>query len=336
MLHRVSSSLFAALAAVFVSSVPADAAIDLGGGSRILNADDVLAICETNTDGQLVLDLPGAKPWVLDLDPRVEDDTSELHPISEFAAEAAWRQIDPRFTATVPVTIVVLPAPRVGLPLSSAEDGTIFLSPGSAPYTSRQVAFLVAHEFGHCVHRAHMDPDPARWEAYKRLRSIDDESTFHNWADHASRPREIFAEDFRFLFGGSDANYSGGIENDDLALPSRVGGLHAMIARLVDPTAATVVPVPRLRVFPNPTRGSVTVELASGVGGRPRAISIVDVNGRLVRALDRDLALPTHATSFVWDGRTIRGQDAPSGIYYALVEGADRAEPRSGRVVLIR
>jgi hypothetical protein len=38
---------------------------------------------------------------------------------------------------------------------------------------------------------------------------------------HAQRPREIFAEDFRYLFGSDEAVFSGGIENDELSPPTR-------------------------------------------------------------------------------------------------------------------
>ena len=62
-----------------------------------------------------------------------------------------------------------------------------------------------------------------------------------------NRPHEIFAEDFRALFGGPTANYSGTIENPGLVHPGAVPGLAAFFLNL---TGARLDGVARLMPAP--------------------------------------------------------------------------------------
>ena len=109
------------------------------------------------------------------------------------------------------------------------------------------------HELGHVVQYALMpDPDQERWSRYRLLRGIEDAETFSSTSPHADRPHEIFAEDFRALFGGATANYSGSIENASLESPQRVAGLESFMRELVGPALVST-----LQSYPNPSRRAV-------------------------------------------------------------------------------
>ena len=49
-----------------------------------------------------------------------------------------------------------------------------------------------------------------------------DTARFNELASHAYRPKEIFAEDFRVLFGGDAAYFGGFVENTEIANPEAV------------------------------------------------------------------------------------------------------------------
>jgi len=222
----------AAFGAVVLAAALADragAVIELAPHARILEAEEVMASFVREIDGQLWVEIPGRTAWLLDASA-----PEATIPIDAGQVSDAWFSIHPVFRDLLAVTFVVLPAPRRELPLASAEDGLIYLSPAHlVPYTDRQVHFLVAHEMGHCLHRAVLGDAPSEWERFARHRELD-AAIFYDAANHANRPREVFAEDFRFLFGGSHANYSGTIENLFLPKPDRIAGLRTYFFSLAD------------------------------------------------------------------------------------------------------
>src|SRR5438094_768111 len=55
-----------------------------------------------------------------------------------------------------------------------------------------------------------------RWSEYRRLHEIGDASRYSHISEHADRTQESFDEDFRALFGGATACYSGTVENTSL------------------------------------------------------------------------------------------------------------------------
>ncbi len=65
----------------------------------------------------------------------------------------------------------------------------------------------------------------------------------------------------------------------------------------------------------------------------PLRLNIMDANGRLVRTL-LDGSRPAGSYQLRWDGRDLRGQRAPSGVYYIRLTSPRREERR--RVVLLR
>lgn len=63
---------------------------------------------------------------------------------------------------------------------------------------------LAVHELGHQVDFQLMNEQS--WNTYKKLRGIENQSIYNNNSEiHSNRPQEIFAEDFRMIFGGKTA-----------------------------------------------------------------------------------------------------------------------------------
>jgi hypothetical protein len=190
---------------------------------------------------------------------------------------------------------------------------------------------LVAHEVGHAVHQRLLpDGDGEGWATFRRLRGIEDGSVYNATAVHKNRPHEIFAEDFRVLFGGPDA-LSGGVENRDLVPPEQVDGLRAFFLLLAEPG-----PKPwqrrNLVLAPNPTAGGVRVGFAdpfatTGLG--PWVLSVYDVRGRLVAR-----TAAAAAGELQWDGRTDRDELARPGVYF--VRAARGLETWSGKLLVAR
>lgn len=323
---------------VAAAVVPASAEIRLSPNVVVLEPLDVLTRHTEHVEGVDWVGIDGHDAWAL---VAPDDPVFGGHvPVDPGVVAEAWRSVNAAFRARIALTIVCLPRPRAELPNSSAEDNVIYLSPGATPYGDAQASFLLAHEMGHCVHRELLrDDDAAGWRDYRRVRGIADESVYHDWAPHAYRPREIFAEDFRFLFGGRLANYSGSIENRDLPLPDEVAGLEAYLLGLTGESAdapdAAGWDVATLRVTPHPVRDWATffVEGRAATLGPERSLVIVDVSGRTIARLTRR-GLHDTGMRFDWDGTTLTGTRAAPGVFFASLDG--RGPRASGRVVVAR
>lgn len=97
--------------------------------------------------------------------------------------------------------------------------------------SDNMIAYLATHEFGHNVDFQLMTK--SLWKEYKELRGITDTKIYNNNAPlSANRPQEIFAEDFRLLFGCDDAKVKAH-ENTSLANPNDVEGLREFFEKLV-------------------------------------------------------------------------------------------------------
>jgi hypothetical protein len=123
------------------------------------------------------------------------------------------------------VTVYLLPYPRREILTSSTVGAEVFLSPHVLPIDRSTAAYIIAHEIGHAFHNAFLAGDSGKWDRYRRLRGIDDPARFSADASHPYRPQEIFAEDFRVLFGGPEAHFGGYVENPELTNPEWVSGL---------------------------------------------------------------------------------------------------------------
>ncbi len=243
-----------------------------------------------------------------------------FHPMPTDAVLEALRAIR-LDAARLAVRIYVLPYPRREVMDSSARDDVIMLSPGVRPVGAAIVHFTVTHEIGHIYqYRWLPDVDRSGWGRYAGLRGIQDTSVFHDTAVHKNRPHEVFAEDFRFCFGGSLATVSGTIENESLQLPTQVAGLESFLVGLPEARRAMA---PRLVPTPNPFNPDteIRVQFREDPGSRPLLLRIFDVQGRLVRRLWHGAAVAPELR-IRWNGEQDGGQAATSGVYYARVDYA--------------
>jgi len=298
-----------------------------GTGVIVHDADETLVRwCSVDSLGNPWLRLPGGGTFELIGSPldggfaNVGDGT--FHPFDAAEVRAALAGV--RYPlGSVPVEIFILPFPRRDAIESAAGPGVVFLAPGVRPIPVEQQDATVVHELGHVVQRALMpDDDVEAWSRYRALRGITDPVRFAAGAPHADRPHEIFAEDFRALFGGTLAVASGTIENATIAPPSSVSGLAAFIASLTEPA-----PV-RLAAWPNPGRGAVTFARASAAEGAG-PLDVFDLAGRRIAVLAPQPA--AHGWTWTWDGRDDSGRELAGGVLIARERGAVRTSVRLTR-----
>jgi hypothetical protein len=266
----------------------------------------------------------------------------EFFPMSEELVAQALRDIelDGR-TVEMNIDVYILPMPRLYYMSSTSIGCRIFLSPGVwdiSPYT---VASIVTHEFGHCFQKAYLPAeDTEGWAEYLDIRGLLDDPVYAENSIHMNRPSEIFAEDFRVLFGGEMAVYPGTIENPDLAHPSDVTGLRDYMISLTGTAAQVDVPaggavIASVGNYPNPFNPVTTIR-ASFNGpeiSRDVSVSIYAADGSLVRDLwSGTVSQQTFEKS--WDGLNDVGSRAASGIYFYRVTAG--TEFRTGKMLLVR
>ena len=284
-------------------------------GLVVHGADETLARFCHEEEGTLWLTLPSGARFEL------MTSTSELpnpgdgvfHPFDENVVRAALHSV--RFPMDrVSAEVFILPYPRRESLPSAAGPELILLSPGVMPLAVEQQHATVVHELGHVIQYQFMpDADADLWNRYRALRGINDALRFCADAAHADRPHEIFAEDFRALFGDALANYSGTIENVSLPAPYRVTGLQSFMTSLQGAPIAGGW----LTGFPNPTRGALSFRRA---GGPAHSLELFDVSGRRVASV-----APTPLATgwqWRWDGQDERGSAAAPGMYFARERGA--------------
>jgi hypothetical protein len=303
-------------------------------GCRIHAADDVMATrVHASDDGLDFTDLRG-QAWNLvtsTSDPAIAyPGSGSFHAATAaMVADAVDALAWPGMTS-FNVDVFLLPYPRRQLLPSSAGGGAVYVSPGVHPWSEGPLHALVVHELGHLVHERYLpDSNVDGWKRYRELRGITDDSVYRAGAAHRNRPHEIFAEDFRALFGGALANYSHSIENTDLVPPHQVPGLYEFMAALAGQAGVTppAAAVPVLAAAPNPFRESTLLSIGGPVDAAAGfAVDICDVSGRLVRRLG---AFEPGTDKVGWNGRDDAGRPMAAGVYYAVVTtGAARATTR--------
>lgn len=265
----------------------------------------------------------------------------EFHPMEEEAVLDALRAIDVDGRMLgIEVDIYLLPLPRCSILSSSASAGRIFLSPGTRPCCEEVTAWTVTHEFGHCFRERYLPVrETGLWAAYLGLRGILDDPDFSESAAHMYRPSEVFAEDFRALFGGEASCYSGTIENPSLIHPVEVAGLDDWISGLVADAVADAAPgrpeALTASNYPNPFNPATTISAVLGADDRPRPVDVrvYAADGSVVRRLFSGTAVDREF-SVIWDGRRDGGGTAASGVYFYRIrsEGATF----TGKMLLLR
>ncbi len=238
------------------------------------------------------------------------------------------------FIIDLDVTVYLLPAAPAIVNSSFARGNNIYLAPGTGTIPAATQAYITTHEMGHVLTAAYMDNSSSRWDAYMQARGLDYDLNGSS-APHADRAREIVAEDFRFLFGGSLATSTGSIENHFLALPTRVFGLKDLMLEFLAEKAEAVNTMAFASAFPNPCNPRTTIKMAlpSGVSAGSVRLSIYNVRGSLVRTINNGV-IAGSSVSVNWDGDNHRGQGVSSGRYlYVIQAGTVSAK---GSVTLVR
>lgn len=294
------------------------AARSTASGLRIHAPDEVLRdFCRRAEDGSLWLALPGGATSELvtsTLDAAVANPgDGAFHPFDASEVQAALAQV--RYPLEgLDADVYLLPYPRRGALDSGAGPGLILLSPGVAPISAAQQHAEFVHELGHVVQYRWMPDSDARWADYRSRRGIENTNVYSSASIHANRPHEIFAEDFRALFGGPLATYSGSIENAGLQPPATVAGLDGFFRALV-----AGAPIASRLIVANPAHGAVTFALAQNVA---TPIDLFDVSGRRIATLEP--AASGAQTIWRWNGRDAGGRAASAGMLMAKVRGSAR------------
>jgi len=97
--------------------------------------------------------------------------------------------------------------------------------------TDQAIATLAIHELGHNVDFQLMTPE--LWKEYSEIRGITDKTLYNNNRPESKmRPQEIFAEDFRLLYGGEDARVRAH-QNTDLYNPQESEELKAFFEKVI-------------------------------------------------------------------------------------------------------
>ncbi|MBI5711169.1 MAG: hypothetical protein HZC42_12855 [Candidatus Eisenbacteria bacterium] len=274
-------------------------------------AETLRDYCATDGNGVTWLALPGGARYELvtsTSDPAIAnpgDGAFHAYDVAEIQAALAAVRFP---LQGVTAEIFVLPYPRRSGLESAAGPGLVLLSPGVRPLSPEHQHAEFTHELGHVVqYRRLPDRDVRGWESYRSLRGIGDATVYNAAAPHADRPHEIFAEDFRALFGDGLANTTGTIENPDLPPPAQVRGLAEFMRGLAEAPLA-----PALAATPNPARGPLTFS-------RPGAVAVpldlFDAAGRRIVSLAPQRV--PGGVQWSWDRRDARGARAGAGVVFA-------------------
>jgi len=289
-------------------------------------AETLERFCVPDTDGTWWFTPPGGARWELVTriaDPAIANPGDGVfHPFDADEVRAAIAAL--RYPlGGLGIEVFVLPYPRRAQLESAAGPGLILLSPGVMPVARETQHVIVTHELGHVVHLARMpDAGAEAWSRWRSLRGVSDEGVYRASAMHADRPHEIFAEDFRVLFGDALAASGGSIENAALTSPAAVPGLDAFVLSLVP-----VAPGPSLVARPNPSRAAVTM---SRVGDVARMMDVYDVTGRRVATLAPEGS--SAGWNWRWDGRGDDGRTLAPGRYLARERGSATEPARITRM----
>jgi hypothetical protein len=199
-----------------------------------------------------------------------------------------------------------------GRPQSAAGPKLILLSPGVRPLSQEHQHAEFIHELGHVVQYALMpDGDARGWASYRSLRHIEDDGRFSSTSKHADRPHEIFAEDFRALFGGARATYSGTIENDEITPPQQVQGLEDFLF-----TLSGIDEFVGFAATPNPTRGPIQFALGHAA---LVPLDLFDASGRRIATVEPRAVWS--GVEWTFCGQDDRGRRVGPGVLYARPRG---------------
>ena len=282
-------------------------------GILIHDAGETLRDYCRNDGGKLYLVLPGGSRWELVTSPTdpviTNPGDGTFHAFDRAEVNEALAEV------TFPVRqvsaeVFILPYPRRMSLESAAGPGLILLSPGVRTLSREHQHSEFVHELGHVVQYALLpDADTDGWSRYAHLRGID-AARFNASAPHADRPHEIWAEDFRALFGGPSANSNGTIENATIVYPTQVQGLAAFMQGVAGSAAGPAAP--RLTAS-SCAWGALSFSRA---GARAAVLDVFDASGRRLAAIE-PAAVGANGVTWSWDGRDASGRTVRGAVVFA-------------------
>src|ERR1043166_4498647 len=306
-----------ALASLALVAAPA-AATELHASAAHVSGIVVHDAAETLRDychsdaGRLYLELPDGSRWELV--------TSATDPAISNPGDGAFHAFEPAEVASaldqlnyplrnISAEVYILPFPRRASLESAAGPGLILLSPGVRALSREHQHSEFVHELGHVVQYALLpDADSEGWARYASMRGLQPLVNTAS-AAHADRPHEIWAEDFRALFGGAAAKSAGTIENASLAYPTQVAGLDRFMASL----AASAASAGSARLMAAPlARGAVSF---SRFGTRAAVLDVFDAAGRRLASVAP--AIGGNAVAWNWDGTDRSGLPVRGAVVFA-------------------
>ncbi len=322
-----------ALLALWSAAAPA-AASELRAQARTVAGVAVHDASETLRDfcrsenGRLYLVLPGGSRWELvtsTTDAAISNPgDGSFHPFEPAEVAAALAQVSYPLRQ-VSAEVFILPYPRRESLESAAGPGLILLSPGVRALPREHQHSEFVHELGHVVQYAIMpDRDIAAWNTYMQLRALDAGAHTAS-ASHANRPHEIWAEDFRALFGGATANAAGTIENAELAYPTQVAGLDRFLEAVALNAAARATD--RI-IAGTPSHGTVSF---ARLGTRAAVLDLYDAAGRHIASIEPSVG--ETGVAWNWDGFDRAGRPVRGAVVFAR---ARDGQGGATRVVLVR
>ena len=314
-LRALTALVFAAAPALCGQPVAASelrASATISAGVVVHDAAETLRDYCRSEGGQLFLVLPGGSRWELI--------TSTTDPVVTNPGDGAFHAFDRDEVRTalaevrfplqqISAEVFILPYPRRTSLESAAGPGLILLSPGVRTLSREHQHAEFVHELGHVVQYALFpDANTQGWAEYGRMRGLD-ASHFNAQAPHANRPHEIWAEDFRALFGGASANSAGTIENAALTYPTQVQGLDAFMQGIALDVSGAASPRLSASRF---AWGAMS--FARG-GSRASTLDVYDAAGRRLASLEPSLG--AGGVSWRWDGRDASGRSVRGTIVFA-------------------
>ena len=283
-------------------------------GIVVHDATETLRDYCRSEDGRLWLELPSGARWELV--------TSTTDPIIANPGDGAFHRFDVAEVQAaldalsfpiggISAQVFILPFPRRESLESAAGPGLILLSPGVRALSREHQHSEFVHELGHVVQYSRLpDSDQEGWEHYMNLRGLSSALNTAS-APHADRPHEIWAEDFRALFGGSLANANGTIENATLTHPAQVAGLSEFMRSVADASPAlgsgSLVAAPV-------ASGAVTF---SRFGSETAVLDVFDAAGRRLASVLP--AVGGASVAWNWNGEDRSGRRLRGEVVYARV-----------------
>lgn len=308
----------------------------------VVSAGSVVEASDSIGEQSLRFVSDGGRSMDLVLDPRLMEISNPIvgdrfYPMSEDLARRILAQMSSIPPSQMEITIYLLPGMPSAEMSSFCSGAEVFIAPALAGWKAESGAYTLCHELGHAVQHLGLPARRGRgWSRYLQLRGLQDSSVYSEDAVHRDRPAEIFAEDFRVLFGGMLATTSGTQEKGDLPLPGEVEGLRQFFLEVIGLRWLAREEGIIAGNHPNPFNPSTVISLALNeelvAAGGVVEVRIVDTRGRVVK--DFGGQPPSARLELRWKGRDQRGMPVASGRYIYQVRAGEVVT--SGSMILLK